>query len=385
MPAGEKKKKVIFFIPTLAQGGAERVISELSSHVPNHVELVLVLFEKKVSYPFRGRIEYLNISLSRNIFLRIFRFGARWQQFKKLLAKESPDLVVSFGYSANLINILANKKAVIRVDMFLTQGRRGIFGAITKKIAKIMFKRATLILAVCRAIREDLIENFDVPADRIRVTHNPVDEERIGKLALQPIPREFETIFQKPVIVAMGRLTKQKGQWHLLKAFQYAASRIPEAQLVILGKGMLQEKLKTYAEGLGLKRQVHFLGWQENPYAFLSRAKVFALSSLWEGLPVVMLEAMACGLPVVSVDCKSGPREILALKNQEFGILTPVCSGTWNIKEQPSQEEQLLGEALAKVLEDKEYASALHEKSLARAHDFSTENILQEYEFLWEK
>ncbi|HZX50254.1 MAG TPA: glycosyltransferase [Candidatus Paceibacterota bacterium] len=377
------KKKVLFLIPTLAAGGAERVVSELSKHAPDHIELVLVVFEKKVSYEFRGRVESLAVPVTSPILPRFPRFFLRWWRLRKLLTKEKPDSVVSFGYSADLLNILCNRKAVIRVDMFLSAGRRGVFGSFTKLIAKVLFRRAALILAVAHAIKEDLIQAFGVPEQRIRVIPNPIDMQRIQQLAREPLPVEYQHIFGKPVVVTMGRLTRQKGQWHLLKAFGYIKSKAPEAQLVVLGEGVLKDQLRALAADLGIEKQVHFLGWQENPYRFLGKARVFALSSLWEGLPMVLLEAMACGLPVVSTDCKSGPKEIL---DPDIGILTPVCARDWGtMGKEISREEQLLGQALLRVLGDKEYAALLAQKSLSRAQDFDNSRVLGQYDFLWKE
>lgn len=387
-------RKVIILIPTLAHGGAERVVSSLSFQAPAHVELVLAVFERNISYPFQGRIESLDVALTKSLVPRVYRFFLRWWRFRRLLEKERPDAVISFGYSADIINIFTNRKAVIRVDMFLTEGRKGVWGSFTKCIAKFVFRRAYLILAVSEAIKMDLGETFGISTEKIRVLRNPIDVERIKKLSQEELPSAYQKVFEFPVVVAMGRLTKQKGQWHIIKAFQEVKKQLPQAKLCILGKGSMEEELRSYVSSVGIAGDVYFAGWQENPYAFLGRARVFVLSSLWEGLPMVLLEAMACGLPIVSADCKSGPREILApstdvkfqtqeIEYAEFGALTPVCSRSWEYRAQASREERLLAEALVRVLRDSSYARQLGLQSGRRAQDFDNERILQEYEFLW--
>jgi glycosyltransferase involved in cell wall biosynthesis len=376
-----RRKKVLILIPTLAAGGAERVVSELSSWAPKEVDLVCVVFEKKIAYPFQGKIVSLNLPLKKALVTRLPLFFLRWWRFRKLLKEERPDSVISFGYSADLINILTNKKAIIRVDMFLSESRKGFVGGITKIIAKAFFKRAELVLVVSEAIGEDMRKWFGVSAERVHVIYNPIDSKRIQELSKNSLTNEEERIFENPVFATMGRVTKQKGQWHLLKAFAHAKKQVPRAQLIVLGEGPMQEALRNLARTLDIADSVHFLGWQENPYRFLARSKMFVFSSLWEGLPMVLLEAMACGLPVVSTDCKSGPREIL---DDGVGVLTSVCARDWNNIGAPlSQEERELGEALVSLLKDEELARDLSEKSLARARDFDVERVLRQYEFLW--
>ncbi len=375
------RKKIIFFIPTLSTGGGERVVSDLSLNFPNSIETVIVLFQKQVSYPYKGKIISLNIGLSNNIFFRIYYFFIAVLRFRKIVKNENPDKVISFGVPANVINILSSKKTILRVDNFMSSSTHGLY----KLLIKIFYNKTSKIICVSKAATKDLIENFGIKENKIKIIYNPLNTKEIQKLAAHHLEKKYENIFKNPTIITAGRLTKQKNQEHLIRAFLKVKDSIKSANLVILGKGELEPKLRQLAKDLKLEDSVHFLGWQENSFKFLSKSKVFVLSSLWEGLPCVVLEAMACQLPIISVDCKTGPREILAPKtdiNKEtkgieyakFGILVPPANN--------KKSEELLTKAIIEILTDKDLAKDLSKKSSERAEDFDVKNIIKEWNFL---
>jgi len=375
-------KKIIFLIPTLSIGGGERVVSELSLNLPKSIDRIIVLFQKEISYPYNGNVISLNVSLSsRNLFLKIYHYFLGLLRFRKIVKIEKPDYVISFGHVANIINILSRAKSIVRVDNFYSSSCYGFGGGIYKTLIKMLFNKADMIVSVSKESAQDLIKNFGLKKEKIKVIYNPLNVKEIEKLSKEPLEKKYQEIFKKPVIINMGRMSKQKGQRHLIKVFKEVKKTIKEARLVILGSGELQPELNKIVKDLGIENDVYLLGWQSNPFKFLAKSKMFVLSSLWEGLPYVLLEAMACGLPIVSYDCKSGPREILApdtnfnfqtknIEYAEYGIL---------VKE---ENEELLGRAVVKVLLDKNLLSQLKEKSKKRAEDFNVKNIVKEWDFL---
>ncbi len=384
------KKKIIFFIPTLNEGGGERVVSELSLNLPDYIETIILLFKKEVFYPYKGKLISLDIPLLNNIFFRIYYFFVAVLRFKKLLKTEKPDLVISFGVPANIINILSNKKAVLRIDTFMSSLPSKTY----KALAKILFKKAFSIICVSKVSAKDLADNFNIKEEKIKVIYNPINIKKIQELALEPIKNECENIFNKPVIITMGRLAEGKNHLRLIKIFKEIKDTIKEAQLVILGTGKLEIELKKTIKNLKLEKDVHLLGWQENPFNFLAKSKVFVLPSSREGLPCSILEAMTCGLPIVSTDCKAGPREILApntgivkeakdIEYADFGILTPVFEKEGSgFNGNLTKNEEILKEAVTMVLTDKNLADNLTKKSLQRAEDFDIIKIIKEWEFL---
>lgn len=375
-------KKIIFLIPTLSIGGGERVVSELSLNLPESIDKIIVLFKKEISYSYKGKIVSLDISISsKNSFLKIYYYFLGLLRFRKIVKVEKPDYVISFGHIANIINILSGSRSLVRVDNFYSSSCYGFGGNIYKFLIKFLFNKANIIVNVSKESAQDLIKNFGVKKEKIKVIYNPLNVKEIEKLAKEPLEKKYQEIFKNPVIINMGRLNRQKGQRHLIEAFKNIKSEIKDIKLVILGKGELEDSLKDLCEKLGLKDDVYFLGWQNNPFKFLSKSKLFILSSLWEGLPYVLLEAMACRLPIVSFDCKSGPREILApnadfsyqaenIEYAEYGILVE------------KENKELLSQAAIKLLLDENLLKKYKAKSKERALDFDIKKIIKEWEFL---
>ncbi len=382
--------KVIFLIPTLARGGGERVVSELSLHLPENTERIIVLFDKQVSYPYKGKLVSLDIPLGNALPLKIYYFFVALLRFRKIVKKEKPDWVVSFIRPANIINVLSGAKAVLRVDSFLSS----VPGFAYKVLTRLFYNKAFKIVCVSEASAKDLTDSFGVKKEKIKVIYNPLNIAQIKQESKKDLPAECREIFEKPVIINVGKFTKGKNHLSLIKVFAEVKKEISQAQLVILGTGESEQELKQLIKDLKLQDSVHLLGWQDNPFKFLARAKVFVSASLREGLPYGILEAMACGLPVVSADCQSGPKEILApetdiqkeikdIEYARFGVLTPSIGAKDNIKEGLAAGEEMLKQAVIKILTDEGLRLSLSEKSRARADCFDIKNIIKQWEFLY--
>lgn len=376
-----RNKKVIFFLPSLDMGGGERVVSELSQHFSDTISTTIVILENKVTYPYKGTLIPLDIPTPQSFFAKAYYILLGCLRFRRLIKKEHPDAVISLGILPNFINALVNRQGIIRVGNSLSQGYWGLRGRILKLVVPFLFKRVKKVVVISYGLQQDLIKNFGIPVSHITVIHNPIDIEKITELSKEPIEATYQHIFKHPVIINIGRLSEQKGQWHLLQAFHALKKTHPDAKLVILGEGYYEPYIKKVYHSLDLEKDVHFLGWQENPFKFLARSRIFVLSSLWEGLGNVIIEAMACGLPVISFDCPSGPRDILApksnplrqtstLEQSEFGILTPIGN------------EDVLTDAMTQLLSDDHLNKYYQTQSRLRAKDFSISHIINQYESL---
>ena len=388
-----QKKKLLFFIATLAQGGAERLISELSFRLQD-LEIVIVVSENKVSYPYRGKLLVLGVPFPKNFFLKIYCYFVRFIRLRRVLHQEQPDYMVSFGAFAHVMNVLLNRNVILHTDMFYSKGRNDFWGLVLKIFARFFYNRAQKIIPVSYASSQDLIEHYGIQKQKIQVIYNPIDIEKIERLSKAPLNKSFEEIFSHPVVITMGRLMKQKAQWHLIKAFKKFKETVPNAKLVVLGEGELKDALEKLTQDLLVAKDVHFLGWQDNPFSFLRAAQFFVLSSLFEGLPTVLLEAMACGLPVISADCKSGPREILApltdinkeakeIEIADFGILVPQLDEKFPFSKNPTKEEETLASAMALLYQDSSLRKKLGENVKKRAEDFHIERILKDWNSLF--
>lgn len=388
--------KVFFLIPNFYQGGGQKIISDLSFNLPLSIKSTLVLFENKTAFPFRGNLISLNVSLSTNFLQRACALFIRFYKFRKLVKKEKPDWVVSFGNSGNVINAFSNKNSIVRADMFLSKEYGGIFRRLFRIIIGVCFNRALKVIAVSKASARDLTDNFGVKKEKISVIYNPINVEEIKNLAKETIEPEYEEIFKNPVIITSGRLVRQKGQWHLIRAFSRAKKEIQNLKMIILGEGELESYCKELINGYGLEKDIFLLGWQKNPFKFIARSKLFILPSLWEGLPMVLIEATACGVPIISTDCQSGPREILApdtdynfqtekMERAGYGALSPVPDGKFYAAADPlTIEENTLAMAINDSLKDEDFLRDFSRKSLKRAQDFDIKNIIKEWDFLYD-
>jgi glycosyltransferase involved in cell wall biosynthesis len=188
-------------------------------------------------------------------------------------------------------------------------------------LARIFYPWADEIHAVSEGAADDLARSARLPRGRIRVIYNPVLTPELVGRAAEPAPHPWLRPGQPAVVLGAGRLTPQKDFPTLIRAFALARAEQP-MRLIILGEGETREPLRALAADLGLAAEVDLPGFVDNPYAFMSRARVFVLSSAWEGFGLVLVEAMACGTPVVSTDCPAGPAEILM--GGRLGRLVPV-------------------------------------------------------------
>jgi glycosyltransferase involved in cell wall biosynthesis len=179
------------------------------------------------------------------------------------------------------------------------------------------------IVAVSKGVADDLAVRGCLPRHRIKVIYNPVLTKEFFEKAREPVEHPWLAPNQPPVVLGVGRLTIQKDFSTLVRSFAQVRQRRP-AKLLILGEGDQRRHLEALSRELGVDEDVCLGGYQENPYAYMARAQVFVLSSIYEGFGLVLVEAMATGVPVVSTDCESGPREVL--QDGRYGTLVPIGS-----------------------------------------------------------
>lgn len=188
------------------------------------------------------------------------------------------------------------------------------------RIAPWAYRRASAVACVSEGVATDLIQNHRIPAAKIRVVPNPTITESVLALARREVNHPWFNS-EIPVILGVGRLTRQKSFGTLIRAVSRVRESMP-VRLVILGDGPQRVELEHLIESLRLQDCVDLVGYQPNPYPFLANADLFVLSSEWEGSPNALIEALACGTPVVATDCPSGPREIL--QSGKYGPLVAV-------------------------------------------------------------
>lgn len=238
----------------------------------------------------------------------------------RYLRREQPRALICALNQANLLGLLATRLA--KTNTLLVMVVQNHFGAkwkhqftptahLRRVLFRWMYRRADAVVAVAEQLREYLIRDLGLAPERVHAIPNPVDVESVRAAANAPLTHPWlETPREIPVLITVGRLDHQKDHATMIRAMRLVLNRQP-VRLLILGEGPLREKLTRLITDLRLQEAVQLVGFQANPHAWMARADLFVLSSLWEGYPLVLLEALALGLPVVSTDCESGPREIL--------------------------------------------------------------------------
>jgi glycosyltransferase involved in cell wall biosynthesis len=375
----------------LADGGAQKVASVLSLAMSENLRRTILLFRNQVVYAYSGKLVALDSAVRGNPFTKLRELVRKLIFLKRMVEKEEPRAVLSFQEGANYVNILTKLlfssrakpyKCVITVHTTLSRvlSRRNCLHLVHMLFIRLLYNRADHIIAVSEGVREDLNANFKIRADILKTIHNPINFDTIRRLSLETADHPWfsDSI---PVIATLGRLTAAKGQDRLLKAFARVKLTLPECRLVLIGDGELKEELRKLARDLGLEKDVLFLGFQANPFKYLSRASIFVFPSIWEGFPVALLEAMACGCPVIASDCKSGPREILSPGGLEPTKPGNITMGPYGVLV-PTGEIEPLERAILTLLTDAALRNHYSEMAVARAHNFDARNIAKAYERL---
>jgi glycosyltransferase involved in cell wall biosynthesis len=213
-------------------------------------------------------------------------------------------------------------RIAIRQADHLSRGlEKGSNAKLLKSLLRWSYRHADAVVAVSTGVADDLQRRLGIPRSRIHVVPNPVVTGNLTYLANQSVDHEWFATGSQPVVIGVGRLTRQKRFDLLIEAFARLSERC-KARLVILGEGEERSRLDALIRKHHLEQDALLAGFVQNPFAYLARAHVFVLSSDWEGLPGALIQALACGTPVVATDCDSGPREIL--QGGRFGRLVPV-------------------------------------------------------------
>jgi glycosyltransferase involved in cell wall biosynthesis len=315
---------IALFFHGLGMGGAERVMLELARgflEAGHAVDLVLARAEGPLlsEVPSQARIVDFKTKNPFMMFVRLIRY----------LLKENPSVLLSPFEVTSVIAIVAKKlsrvstKVVVRVSVHLSRNKRATrWKKIVERLTiSRVYPLADGIVAVSRGVAADLAAYTGMSSESITVIYNPVISPRLIEMMEQTPDHPFFSDDHRPVILGVGRLEEQKDFPTLIRAFEIVHRKIL-SRLIILGDGEDRQALRTLIESLSLNDWVDLPGTVQNPFAFMKRVSVFVLSSKWEGLPNVLIQALACGCPVVSTDCLSGPGEIL--KGGEYGHLVPV-------------------------------------------------------------
>jgi len=368
------KKKLLFVSPSLGGGGAERVVVNLINYLDkDKYNILLVIFSDKRDYQEDLPPSVKVICVQKKNRLNFFKLilGLR-----RVMHDYRPDVVVSFVLYFNIVAVIASLFSERKFRLIISERnypRKYLpelhLGWLMRWLINVTYPKADKILTVSKSIEMVLKEDFNIPPKKLQTIYNPVPIEEIKVKSQKEIKLPFLKDDNTQIIISAGRLVKQKRFDMLLRAVSLIRKKQDNVHLIILGEGKLRGELEGLAAQLNISRWVNFVGFKSNPYAWISNADIFVLTSDFEGFPNVLVEAMACGLPVVSTDCPSGPGEIIT--NGKNGILVP-----------PANEEAL-AEAILGLLKDEILRKKFSAEGKKRVEDFKVEEIIKQYEQLF--
>ena len=390
------KPKILLLITNLTFGGAQRVFHDHNQLLSTRFDVRDAVFNLADGQAFETPQPVIDLAVigGGSWLNRIANFARRVRRLSAIKRSLRPALTISHLEGADYVNILSNgggkRLLCVHGSKLHDANIRGPLGFIRKRlIIPRLYNRADCIVTVSREIAVEL-ESMGVRKALLRPIHNFFDPAAIRTRSLEPLSAAEQAIFSgPPVLVSSGRLTLQKNQAPLITIFADLLKRRP-ARLLFLGDGELRQPLIDQAQALGLRvaeesggdADVFFLGFQDNPFRLQRHAKALVLSSGWEGFPMVIGEAMACGLPIVSADCPTGPREFLApatighavrplrqAERGEYGLLLPIpdARDAVTIETWVGELDRLLGDAPS--------LEQMSQQSLARAEDFTREKV----------
>ncbi len=330
-----KQKRLAIFLPALYGGGAERTMLNLAHGITNHgygVDLVLAQAEGPYLKEIPSSVRI--VDLGRGRITNSHRTLKRLPSLVRYLRHEQPNAMLSALDRANFVAVWARRLAgvprrvVICQQVTLSQdmlNQPSRLVRLSSHLARFFYPWADSVVGVSQGVVDDLVQVVGVPQHLVKVIYNPGITPELRKKAQIPLDHKWFQPGEPPVLLAVGRLMKQKDFTTLIKSFALLRQS-RSARLLILGEGPERPLLESLIRQLNLEQEVSLPGFVENPYAYMARAAVYVLSSLYEGLPTVLVEALYCGAPIVATDCPSGPREIL--RNGEIGHLVPVGDRT---------------------------------------------------------
>ncbi|NRB58891.1 MAG: glycosyltransferase [Winogradskyella sp.] len=367
-------------IYSLAGGGAERVVSYLVTFCHNNkidVHLILMNTNKKYKIPEGLNVHYIEKSQDNESgILKALKIPLLAFKYAKLVKKLQLTHSLSFLTRPCFINILSRKftshkfKLITNERAFpsLQYSYKGLQSKFNKKMIKTLYKKADLLISNSHGNAQDLIDNFEVSSDKMKVIHNPIDLDKIKNI--EPENGFFDD--SKFNIVTVGRLDVGKNHKMLIEAVGKLENS--STRLYIFGEGNIRTELEETIGTLNLKDQVFLMGFDANPYRYLKCADLFVFGSNHEGFPNVLLEAIACQLPILTTNCQSGPSEIMKLGEAkedlmitDYGILVPI------------KNADLMAKGIAYFINNDSYIEECKQNGKTRIKDFEKNYILSKY------
>ena len=379
------KKRILFLIDSLKIGGGiERVISSLTNSLSEKYNIFLLTFNDfKQLYPFKGKYYSLkeNLGFYQNI-LNIFKIYTAIRPIRifKVIKSISPDIIISNMYYTDIFIILTKFLFRIKIPLIIAIHTNLKMKFEKKKryfnfLIRILYssKLVNKIIIVSKAIQSILEKDYKIKRNKLKTIYNGIEIEKIRELKNDKI-LEYKEIFNDDNIIkfiTVGRLIELKGHKYLIEAFSKVKNEIVNSKLFIIGDGPLRNELKMLIKKKALQNDIILLGLKRNIFKYLAKSDIFVLSSKYEGLPTVLLEALACGLPIISTNCNTGPKEIL--ENGRYGFLVNVM------------DSEDLADKMIFLAKNDDRMKKYSKLSLIRSEFFAIEKFINEWINIIEK
>ncbi len=391
-------------MPYGSVGGMERLALNFYTHYKAQGYTVkaikIIQLKSDIIYFSEDEIALSTIDFYEMSFAKRFWFYIKIPfLIRKIIKQNKCTHSIAFGDMANVFSSLSFTSEFKIASIHALKSVEFVSKSFLNTVFKLAFKSSYFffdkVVCISQAIKIDLIQNCGYKfKNKLQVIYNPHNVAEIEKLATIPIESSIENeLFTNDVVLFLGRMSTQKAPWHLIKAFSLLENKNNKIKLVLIGDGdqSITEYLKSLVEKLNIKSSVVFLGRKSNPYQYLKRAKVLALTSYYEGTPNVIVEAIATDTPIVSSNCTDGIIELMSAfekKNienciyTESGIITPnFFKGELSIPtdETSTYEEITFSKALKLVLENTVFKQKLTESSTILLSKFNLEQVAKQY------
>ena len=399
------KTNVMLIIPEMCMGGAQRSLANLSHELAKKANIFFVVFnnQEAVYYTVSGTLLSLEVYPGKGWLNKGLALWKRIKKLKELKTKLAIDVSISFLEGADYVNMLSRGKEKVilsvRGSKLHDEIMRGYhFWFRSKILIPSIYKKADLIVTVNQGIKNELVDYYGLANNKIQVINNFYDLSEIGSRSKELKEGILEELYQHPTIVTTGRLAPEKRLPYLVQIFKELKQIKRDVRFVIVGEGPERKKIIEICEQTNLRLSEDFYtkempdvfltGNQQNVFKYLHGSSLYLMNSSSEGFPNGMIEAMICGVPIISTDCPYGPREILAPEihrsfevikqyNTPCGILMPLPNS--------NGERALWVNAIISILDNDVFRNQMVDKGKERVKEFDKTAILSKWSSLIER
>lgn len=378
-----KKNKILFFSKE-SVGGVGSFLKQISKIDEKKIIKRFYLYKKDSLSPIKTKSRLINKDYPNNLvpsFQKIIHFLKNIFLTYRILSKEKPDLIFTCDHYSSIIVLIIKKLFMARLKIIcqintniikeIEQKPNKVYRILLINLMKGLYPTADKIVFTSNQLSKNLTKSFNLEKAKTLAIYYGIDIKKLNKTVNEECNQDTKKIKKDKIlkIVSIGRLVPQKDFFTVIKAFSLVIKEYKNISLFIIGDGELKKELNTLIKQLKLDKNIHFLGWKKNIYTYLKIMDIFVFSSHYEGFGMVIIEAMACGLPIIATNSPYGPAEIL--DNGKYGILIPV------------NNEKMMAKEMERLLKNKKLRDKYGDLARQRAKKFNYHKMIKNYEKLF--